>query len=229
MDRDTGTFYARHARTLAVLYSQNDVDYGFPWQDAFPIHGSRILDVGCGPGRDLAKLLSLGYDAYGIEPVAEMAREAVIRHAELTGRVFSCALPLPREHEPFGTFEGIICSAVLMHIPEMDLPDAVADICALLNDGGRLVVSVPSNREASGERRNEEPRLFVPADIIFRNLLRPDLSILRRIEHPDSLGRSLRWITAILEYSASHDGRAHASRPPTSARGCLERSDRSNR
>jgi SAM-dependent methyltransferase len=35
--------------------------------------GCRVLDVGAGSGRDLAALLSLGYDAYGAEPMEAMA------------------------------------------------------------------------------------------------------------------------------------------------------------
>ena len=30
--------------------------------------GSRVLDVGCGKGRDVVALLDMSFDAYGVEP-----------------------------------------------------------------------------------------------------------------------------------------------------------------
>jgi hypothetical protein len=42
---------------------------------AFPPR-ARLLDVGAGSGRDLALLLTQGFDAFGIEPDAELREEA---------------------------------------------------------------------------------------------------------------------------------------------------------
>ena len=212
MDTKTARFYARNARACAARYSQVDVDYGFAWEDVFPVVGARILDVGCGAGRDAAKLLLVGYDVYALEPVAPMAREAISYHPELTGRIFPDALPLRREHEGLGLFDGIICSAVLMHIPQEELAAAANDICKLLKDRGRLLVSVPAKTQTGVPWRDADSRLFVPTDEIFRVLTRPDLSILHCTERPDSLGRSFRWTTAVLEYRASNSDRSTLSR-----------------
>ncbi|OIQ85877.1 hypothetical protein GALL_322700 [mine drainage metagenome] len=46
-----------------------------------------MLDVGCGSGRDLARLRALGYDACGVEPVDALRVEALRRYPELEGRI----------------------------------------------------------------------------------------------------------------------------------------------
>ena len=59
MDQRTIDFYDRHAAETAVRHRLLDTT---PWRarflNAFP-RGSRILDAGCGGGRDLALLLEL--------------------------------------------------------------------------------------------------------------------------------------------------------------------------
>jgi SAM-dependent methyltransferase len=48
--------------------------------------GARVLDVGCGMGRDLAALLEMGFDACGIEPHDAMRARAIERHPNLAGQ-----------------------------------------------------------------------------------------------------------------------------------------------
>ena len=81
--------------------------------------GDRILDVGAGAGGDLALLVAGGYQAYGMEPVAEMRAEAIRAHPGLSGRLVEGSLPddLPDPASIGGPFDGAICAAVLQHLP----------------------------------------------------------------------------------------------------------------
>ena len=79
----------------------------------------RILDFGCGPGRDLAAFRSLGHEAIGLEgspPLAAMAREH--GGCEVWEQDF-LALNLPA-----GRFDGIFANASLFHVPCQELPRA---------------------------------------------------------------------------------------------------------
>lgn len=108
--------------------------------------GWRVLDVGCGSGRDLAWLVEHGYDAYGIEPSEGMREEAVRAFPELSGRIEPGGLPLPVP--PAGAaYAAILCSAVLMHLPQEQWFDAVYSMRENLRDGGVLLVSVSSGRD----------------------------------------------------------------------------------
>ena len=79
----------------------------------------RILDLGCGPGRDLAAFRSLGHEPIGLEgspPLAAMAREH--GGCEVWEQDF-LALNLPA-----GRFDGIFANASLFHVPCQELPRA---------------------------------------------------------------------------------------------------------
>ena len=66
-----------------------------PLMPYFPmafLPGSRVLDVGCGSGRDVKALLKQGYDAHGVEPVAAMREMAIAHSPELTTFGYSQAI-----------------------------------------------------------------------------------------------------------------------------------------
>lgn len=104
----------------------------------------RILDFGCGPGRDLKAFTALGHVAVGLEgcePFAQMAREH--SGCEVLQQSF-LALDLP----PAG-FDGIFANASLFHVPSAELPRVLRELHAALRPGGVLFASNPrgDNRE----------------------------------------------------------------------------------
>ncbi len=102
---------------------------------------SKILDVGCGIGKDLKLLISKGYDAFGIEPSEKFVFLGSRIYPEIKGRVLVDYLPdLSRINE---TFDGILCSAVLMHIPANQLFDTAISIKNHLRPGGSILFSIP--------------------------------------------------------------------------------------
>src|SRR5205823_3692632 len=94
---------------------------------AFPSFSNaplRVLDVGAGSGREMALLARERFEAYGVEPSVALRQEAVARHPELTDRIEAGSLPgLARTLEH--PYDGVICSAVLQHIPRHQLFEAV--------------------------------------------------------------------------------------------------------
>ena len=107
--------------------------------------GARVLDVGCGKGRDVVALLDMGLDAYGVEPNDAMRAAALARDPRMAGRL--AAATLPDIGQPFGGgFDGIVCCAVLMHLAPTDLAPAFDAMAALLRPGGRLMLALPEMR-----------------------------------------------------------------------------------
>lgn len=103
-----------------------------------------ILDLGCGPGRDLKTFSDLGHRAIGIdgsERFVEMAR--AYSGCEVWHQDF-LHLDLPPAQ-----FDGIFANAVLFHVPAAALPGVLQDLHATLKPGGVLFSSNPrgDNRE----------------------------------------------------------------------------------
>lgn len=201
MDLKTLAYYTENANEIARRYES----VVSPVEQYFALAfkpGARVLDVGCGSGRDAARLLGSGYDAFGIEPVEALRYAAMAAHPELTGRIGEGGLP--RIGDAFGgEFDGILCSAVLMHVPDTDLLDAALAIRRLLKPGGRLLISIPASRGdlLSGER-DMNGRLFSPysADEISLLLERLGFRPITRWDSDDVLGRSgTSWTTLLLE------------------------------
>lgn len=109
----------------------------------------KILDLGCGPGRDLVYFKSLGHEAIGLEGSPEfcrMAREA--SGCEVWQQNF-LKLDLP---EAF--FDGIFANASLFHVPRKELPRVLKEFHHALVPGGILFSSNPRGNDEgwNGER-----------------------------------------------------------------------------
>jgi SAM-dependent methyltransferase len=108
----------------------------------------RILDFGCGPGRDLAALRALGHEPIGVEgsPIfAAMAREH--SGCEVWQQNF-LALRLPA-----GRFQGIFANASLFHVPRQELPRVLGELHAALLPDGVLFASNPRGNNEEGWNR----------------------------------------------------------------------------
>ncbi len=114
--------------------------------DAIPGPGPhRILDFGCGPGRDLATFKALGHEPVGLEgssTFCEMARAhsgATVLNQDFLG------LSLPDE-----TFDGIFCNATIFHVPTQALDRVLAELARSLKPGGAFFSSNPRGDNIEG-------------------------------------------------------------------------------
>jgi 2-polyprenyl-3-methyl-5-hydroxy-6-metoxy-1,4-benzoquinol methylase len=109
-----------------------------------PLPNGRALDVGCGEGRTVEALASLGWDAEGVDFDAEAVEHAVARGLRV--RLGT----LEEQSYPGSHFDAIGLSHVLEHVPD---PLATLKECRrLLSSRGRLVLTTP-NALSLGHRR----------------------------------------------------------------------------
>jgi SAM-dependent methyltransferase len=104
-----------------------------------------ILDLGCGPGRDLKTFSASGHTAIGVEGAARfaaMARE--YSGCEVWQQDF-LQLDLPPAR-----FDGVFANAVLFHVPAQELPRVLSQLYATLRPGGVLFSSNPRGQNEEG-------------------------------------------------------------------------------
>lgn len=205
MDARTIQYYWANATDIADRYESVTSPVSQWFAHAFP-PSSRVLDIGSGSGRDLACLLAQGFDAHGIEPCDPLREQSALRHPELRNRLGKGALPdLTACVDQ--TYDGVLCSAVLMHLPGNELPAAAKAIGAVLNDRGRLLLSLPKTRgDLHADERDINGRLFcaVSPEKIRALFERSGFHLLRRWDTDDALGRNATsWFTLLMELRRS--------------------------
>ena len=110
----------------------------------------RILDFGCGPGRDLRTFSALGHIAVGLDGCPDFVEMARTDSGCEVWRQDFLALDLPSAR-----FDGIFANAVLFHVPAQELPRVLRQLHDTLKPGGVLFSSNPhgNNQEGwNGER-----------------------------------------------------------------------------
>ena len=106
---------------------------------------NRILDLGCGPGRDLSAFRDRGHEAVGLDgakPFVDMAKAAT--GCEVLHKDF-IALTLPE-----AAFDGIFANAALFHVPSQEIARVLGELNAALKPQGVLFCSNPRGDNQEG-------------------------------------------------------------------------------
>ncbi|QSA98414.1 bifunctional 2-polyprenyl-6-hydroxyphenol methylase/3-demethylubiquinol 3-O-methyltransferase UbiG [Methylococcus sp. EFPC2] len=108
----------------------------------------RILDFGCGPGRDLQEFTRRGHIAVGLEGAAGLAAMARSdSDCEIWQQDF-LNLNLPEQ-----SFDGVFANASLFHVPSQELTRVLGQLHATLKPGGVLFSSNPRGNNQEGWNR----------------------------------------------------------------------------
>jgi SAM-dependent methyltransferase len=147
ISRRTLDHYERHAQQFFAGTIDHDVSQNIAALldaiESTPPY--TILDLGCGPGRDLKTFSALGHRAIGVDGSAQfvaMARQ--YSGCEVWQQDF-LHLDLPS-----AMFDGIFANAVLFHVPSRALPKVLSDLYAALKPGGVLFSSNPRGHNEEG-------------------------------------------------------------------------------
>ncbi|MEH6517793.1 MAG: class I SAM-dependent methyltransferase [Halioglobus sp.] len=138
--------------------------------------GGRILDAGCGSGRDTKAFLAMGYEVDAIDASAEMARMATSysgvtvehrRFEEITARY---------------VYDGIWACASLLHVQRSSLVEAISGMTLALKESGYLYASF----KYGSREREEDGRTFTDMD---------ELAIEDLLEAVEALAPVSTWVT----------------------------------
>ena len=105
----------------------------------------RVLDFGCGPGRDLKAFAEMGHEPVGLDACPSfcaMARRLV--GCDVLQQDF-LSLQLPESN-----FDGVFANASLFHVPRQELARVLSDLRNTLRPRGILFASNPRGRNQEG-------------------------------------------------------------------------------
>jgi SAM-dependent methyltransferase len=206
MDSQTLAYYNDNAEVVSLRYeaAAGGVASVFPF--VF-VRGESVLEIGAGSGRDAGILLELGVEVDAVEPSPALRARALAAHPELDGRLFDGFLPAGLPPGIKEKYDGILLSGVLMHIPDAELFDAAFTLRGRLNSGGKLLVSIPIERNdvQPGAERDASGRLMIiRSDSQVRLLFeRLGFTLENEWKSADSAGRTFLWATLLFRLSGA--------------------------
>lgn len=135
MDKLTQDYYTNNAKDFAAATFDVDVS---PIRERFlkyiPV-GGRILDAGCGSGRDALAFSQAGYAVSAFDAIPEMVEEARQR----TGMKVECTTF--QKLDALRKYDGVWASASLLHVPLIEMADVFLRLSWALTPSGTLYCS----------------------------------------------------------------------------------------
>lgn len=186
---DTITYYNQNAEE----YFNNTVNVSmqelYDQFEAYLKPGNKILNLGCGSGRDSRYFLSKGYDVVSVDGSKEMCRLAEKYIGRGVRNITFAELDYNNE------FDEVWASASLLHISKNNLPEILRKIyCALMSHG-----IIYSSWKYGGEDRIINGILYYNyrEESIFSEFDSMSFNIESSWLTGDNMGRRDKWINII--------------------------------
>jgi len=122
----------------------------------------RILDVGCGPGKDSHYIASEGFEVVGVDLSEEMIRIAKKNFPRIDFRIMDMR---ELSFEP-NSFDGIFVAFSFIHLPKKGVSGVLIKLYELLKGGGSIYIAVQEDES----KEVFSPTPLKPDEKIFLNL-----------------------------------------------------------
>ena len=155
--------------------------------------GGKILDLGCGSGRDSMNFMKLGYEVTAVDGAKELAKKAsVLLEKEVIVSTFE-------ELELKEKFHGIWACASLLHIKREDLKTVLNNLYNNLEDNGVFYMSFKYGEKEYVDDKNRYFNCFTDESIIGFINENTKFNILDLYITEDKLGRvnEVKWVNLI--------------------------------
>ena len=155
--------------------------------------GGKILDLGCGSGRDSMNFMKLGYEVTAVDGAKELAKKAsVLLEKEVIVSIFE-ELKLKEK------FHGIWACASLLHIKREDLKIVLNNLYNNLEDNGVFYMSFKYGEKEYVDDKNRYFNCFTDESIIGFINENTKFNILDLYITEDKLGRvnEIKWLNLI--------------------------------
>ena len=132
-------FYSKGAKQFAEKYSIEEMPQSYiNLLDNFAekTGKGKVLDAGCGPGRDTQYLTEKGLEVTGID-----LAEGMIEHAKENKKGLFRKMDIRDLEFEDNNFEGIWCNTVMHFFPPEQMPEILDELKRVLKDEGVFYVS----------------------------------------------------------------------------------------
>ena len=153
----------------------------------------KILDLGCGSGRDSMNFMKLGYEVTAVDGSKELAKKAsALLGKEVIASTFE-------ELELKEKFHGIWACASLLHIKREDLKTVLNNLYNNLEDNGVFYMSFKYGEKEYVDDKNRYFNCFTDESIISFINENTKFNILGLYITEDKLGRvnEVKWLNLI--------------------------------
>lgn len=153
----------------------------------------KILDLGCGSGRDSMNFMKLGYEVIAVDGAKKLAKRAsVLLGKEVIVSTFE-------ELELKEKFHGIWACASLLHIKREDLKTVLNNLYNNLDDNGVFYMSFKYGEKEYVDDKNRYFNCFTDESIISFINENTKYNILGLYITEDKLGRvnEVKWLNLI--------------------------------
>ena len=133
-DPDTLAFYDREAKNYSARARPERNRRLEEFLGNFA-QGSKILELGCGDGRDSEAMIRAGFDVTPTDGSPGLAREAEKRLGRPVRILYF------EDLDECAAYDGVWANACLLHVPADRLGDVLAKVHAALRHGGRFYAS----------------------------------------------------------------------------------------
>ncbi|AUC05805.1 class I SAM-dependent methyltransferase [Acinetobacter lwoffii] len=169
-------YYNNHAEEFTASTFEVDMESLYqPFLAELP-EGARILDVGCGPGRDTLAFKNKGYQVDAIDYSEELVKKAT----QLTG--IPVRLQSFYEIDADQAYDGIWACASLLHCERTRLKEVIGKLLSALKPNGMLYMSF---KYGNGDRQ-KDGRQFTDLDEVQAKALLGQFDRVQQIQQ---------WIT----------------------------------
>ena len=167
--------------------------------------GGRVLDAGCGAGRDLRWLAAAGFAVEGLDLSPAMV-EAARRN---TGyRIPVRRMDFAAYADPEGSWDGIWAMASLLHLPKRALGPILERLHASLAPGGILAFSLKTGQDEALDDRGRPMSRYAPDELnglVLAHLGDRARAKISTSSAGDSSRRATSWLEATITRTSRTD------------------------
>ena len=182
-------YYNNNAAEYASKTVSADMSYAYKaFLPLLPKDG-KILDLGCGSGRDSRHFLDLGYDVIAVDGSEKLCEEAR-KNLGIDARCLTFD-KLDYDSE----FDGVWANASLLHVKKSEMKSVLKHICCALKTDGVLYLSY---KYGDGERMSDGRHYSDYTERDMAELFeKTGLEKIRCFVTGDSLGREDKWLNVL--------------------------------
>jgi len=194
MSNKTISYYNSNANELSIRYNSLDFIKIQKLISMYLIGANKVLEIGCGSGRDANYMVNNGFDVIALDGSEDMLKNAEANYPKLKGKLVKAVLP--DEFPTFKTkFDAAYSIATLMHFNKMEIEIILQKMKAVLKSNSPVYISV------SGQRSIVDNRFFIKfTKEDWTNIFEQNGFIINEIiESQDSSERGIIWYSFLME------------------------------